>query len=132
LIVVAGSYALDTNVVIAFLSGDTGVRQRVSEASAVFLPAVVVGELYFGASKSLRAAENTARIDRLAATLGTLGLDVHVAKHYGSLKASLRAAGRPIPENDIWVAATALRHGLALATRDRHFEALPTLSCAWW
>lgn len=48
--------------------------------------------------------------------------NLETAGHYGDLKARLQKLGRPIPENDIWIAASALQYGLILATRDRHFE----------
>jgi tRNA(fMet)-specific endonuclease VapC len=127
-----GSYLLDTNVAIAFLAGDPAVREHVSSAEGVLLPAVALGELYYGAHKSSRAAENVARIEVFAGTIAVIGIDAAVAKQYGALKAALRALGRPIPENDLWVAATALQHGLVLATRDRHFQGLPGLQCVRW
>jgi tRNA(fMet)-specific endonuclease VapC len=53
--------------------------------------------------------------------------DAATAREYGRIKEILRAKGKPIPENDIWIAAMAVQHGLTLATRDQHFGEVPNL-----
>ncbi len=62
-----GRFLLDTNVVIALLEGDSTVLVMLDSASEVFIPAIVLGELFFGATKSARHAENVARVERFAA-----------------------------------------------------------------
>lgn len=52
--------------------------------------------------------------------------------HYGQVKQRLRAKGRPIPENDIWIAATALQYGLTVVTRDGHFNEVEDLLTEAW
>ena len=54
-----------------------------------------------------------------------LWADRTTAQHYGQLKADLRTLGRPLPENDIWIAALALQHNLVVVTRDAHFGQAP-------
>lgn len=54
------------------------------------------------------------------------------AAEYGRLKAALRTAGTPLPENDVWIAAFAVERGLPLATRDEHFLRVPGLSVLDW
>ena len=61
-----------------------------------------------------------------------LGCDAHTARHYGQIKDDLRRKGQPIPENDIWIAAIALRHGLTLVTRDVHLSKIDALPLAAW
>ncbi len=58
--------------------------------------------------------------------------DEGVARFYSEVKDDLRRKGRPVPENDVWIAATALRHDLALATRDSHFEHVDKLRVERW
>jgi len=62
----SGRFLLDTNIVIALLEGDEGVLSKLDVASEIIISAVVVGELFFGAAKSARAAENTAKVERFA------------------------------------------------------------------
>ena len=127
-----GRYLLDTNIVIALLNGDAGVLTNLSSASEVFVPAVALGELFFGAAKSGRAAENIERVQEFAAGRTIVSCDLHVAREYGRVKWRLKAKGRPIPENDIWIAAAALHHGLTLVTRDTHFGEVEGLRLSDW
>jgi tRNA(fMet)-specific endonuclease VapC len=60
-----------------------------------------------------------------------LPCDLEIARHYGVIEKALRAKGRPIPANDVWIAALAQQHELIVVTCDAHFgevEALPVLS----
>src|SRR2546425_2587040 len=112
----SGRFLLDTNIVIALLQGDDTVLSNLDQAPEVFIPAVALGELFFGAAKSGRPLENTAKVERFAAGRFVLPCDLEVAREYGQLKQRLRAKGRPLPENDIWIAATAKKHELVLAS----------------
>jgi tRNA(fMet)-specific endonuclease VapC len=126
-----GKYLLDTNIVIAIFAGDTNVLERLAHSNEVFLPSIVLGELY-GARKSRHVDANIVRIDEPAASSALLGCDIDTSRHYGQIKNNLRAKGRPIPENDIWIAAVAQQHGLTLVSRDAHFNEVDTLSLEVW
>ncbi|HEV2687934.1 MAG TPA: type II toxin-antitoxin system VapC family toxin [Bryobacteraceae bacterium] len=128
-----GRFLLDTNIVIALLAGDQSVSSNLDQASEVFIPAIVLGELFFGAAKSGRPSENTGRVERFAAGRSILSCDIDVAREYGRLRQRLRGGkGKPLPENDIWIAATAKYHELILVTRDRHFREVENLAIADW
>lgn len=124
----AGDLLLDTNVVIAFLGRDQAAVACVAAAREVYLPAAVLGELYFGAYGSELVGRNLGSIERLTERAVVLAADAETARIYGAIKANLRQQGRPIPENDIWIAATAVQHDLTLATRDAHFEQVDGLT----
>ncbi len=117
----SGRIPPDTSVVIDLLAGDIGVVRALSQAGAVFVAAVVLGEPYYGAYKSPRAQESLSQIDEFAVASTLLYTDAETARVYGRIKNRLRAKGRPIPENDVWLAAVARQHGLTLMTRDAHF-----------
>jgi tRNA(fMet)-specific endonuclease VapC len=102
--------------------------QRIAAAPSIFLPAVVVGELCFGAQKSTQTALNLRKIDDLAARSHVLPCDIDTARIYGQVKNELRTLGRPSPDNDIWIAATAMQHQLPLLTRDAHFRHVAALT----
>lgn len=110
----SGRFLLDSNIVIAIFAGDSTVLERVAAAEEVFLSAVALGELYYGARKSGRSEANIVRIDEFAAVAAVLGCDAVTAQQYGRIKNNLRVKGRPIPENDIWIAAIAAQHGLTV------------------
>ena len=125
-------YLLDTNIIIALLEGDDTVLSHLDRAHEVFVPAIALGELFFGAEKSGRPLENTAKVERFAAGRSVLACDLEVAREYGRLRQGLRAKGRPLPENDIWIAAIAKYHDLVLVTRDRHFFEVDNLPVEGW
>lgn len=128
----SGKYLLDTNIVIGLLANESAIIDALAQADEVFLPSIVLGELYFGARKSTRAEENLRRIDELSAQIVVLGCDVKTARRYGEIKNALREKGHPIPENDIWIAAISVQHALVLATRDMHFSVIQNLAVATW
>jgi tRNA(fMet)-specific endonuclease VapC len=128
----SGRFLLDTNIIIALLDGDDAVLSHLDLAPEVFVPAVALGELFFGAAKSGRPSENTARVERFAAGRAIVSADFDVAREYGRLKQHLKKQGRPLPENDIWIAAAEKCHGMILVTRDRHFQAIDELETADW
>lgn len=127
-----GRFLLDTNIIIALLEGDGAVLDHLEQAAEVFIPAIALGELFFGAAKSSRASENTDKVARFAAGRAIFPCDLDVAREYGRLKHRLKERGRPLPENDIWIAATATLHGMVLVTRDRHFQEVDELALADW
>ena len=127
-----GSYLLDTNIVILLLNGDAAIRQHIQQATGVYLPSVVVGELYFGAYNSGQVASNLNRIGSFVASNVVLACDAVTAREYGQLKKALRDKGRPIPDNDVWIAAVAQQYALTLATRDMHFGEIDSLTWEAW
>jgi len=128
----SGRFLLDTNVIIALLEGEAIVKDQFAQADEVFISSIALGELYFGAGKSGQPQTNRARVDDFATDSVVLGCDTDTARRYGEVKNALRLKGRPIPENDIWIAAIALQHGLTLITHDRHFNEVDGLTVEAW
>jgi len=128
----SGRYLLDTNIVIALFADEAVVKNNLAQAKEVFLPSIVIGELCYGAQKSGRKQANLARVDELVANGTVLGCDAETARQYGEVKNQLRLKGRPLPENDIWIAAIALQHQLVLVTRDAHFQEIENLQTTSW
>lgn len=123
----SGKALLDTNVVIALFAGEPTVVQYLQKCSAVFLCVPVVGELRYGALASFRVHENLNRLDEFARTLLVLSCDPGTSVSYAEVKYGLRKKGRPIPENDVWIAAIARQHGLKVVSRDIHFSDIENL-----
>ena len=128
----SGSVLLDSNFIVALFQQDPGAQSALLAAERVCVPSVALGELYYGAQKSGRREENVARVDRFAAANEVLPPDVESARHYGAIRDALRRQGRPIPDNDIWIAAIARQHGLTLITRDAHFREIEGLTTEDW
>ena len=123
---------LDTDIIIALFAQDVGVLQKLQQAPSYFLPCVVLGELYYGARKSGRVQANVQRVEDFAYQNSILDCDAETAYHYGLIREALRAKGKPIPENDIWIVALALQHDLVLVSRDAHFNEIDGLSIVVW
>ena len=128
----SGRYLLDTNIVIALFANESAVTDRLREAEEVFVPSIVLGELYYGACKSGRMEENRLRIDDFAAKNAVLGCGTETARKYGEIKNGLWQKGHPIPENDIWIAAIAIQNDLTLVARDLHFQEVDVLEVEAW
>lgn len=127
-----GRYLLDTNIVIAVFANDERVGQALNEASELYVPVVVLGELDYGARKSSKVQQNLSRIQEFADTATVLGISKATAHRYGQVKDRLRIQGTPIPENDIWIAAIAQQYELSLATYDEHFDLVDGLQVVRW
>jgi len=128
----SGRYLLDTNVIIDLLANEESVTKRLAQTEEAFVCSIAIGELCYGAEKSTRPEENLGRIDELSANTTVLGCDIQTARHYGQIKNMLRAKGRPVPENDLWIAAIARQHNLILVTRDKHFSDIVGLQTVCW
>jgi tRNA(fMet)-specific endonuclease VapC len=128
----SGRYLLDTNIIIAALASDASVLARIDDADECFISIVVLGEMLYGAFNSNNVDSNLHRLRVFGDQVGALPCDEVTAELYGQIKTSLRRQGTPIPENDIWIAASALQHSLTLVTRDVHFDAVKSLQRARW
>lgn len=126
------SLLLDTNAIVAYLNGDTVVEQVISDADEVFLPVIAYGEACYGAEKSNRKQKNLDAIEHLASELTVLDCNTQTARLYGQIEQNLRAKGRPIPQNDVWIAAIARQYALTVLTKDKHFENIDDLKMQDW
>jgi tRNA(fMet)-specific endonuclease VapC len=127
-----GRYLLDTNIVIAALSSDSHVLDRIDDADQCFVSAPILGEMLYGALCSTNSTTNLERLNSFVSRSGFLCCDDGTARMYGEIKALLRQKGKPIPDNDIWIAASARQHLLTLVTRDSHFDEVDNLKREQW
>ena len=123
---------LDTNIVVDYLrnKGDTVAKMEVY--SEIYLPITVCGEILFGAAISSNPIKNQERVVQFIGRCRILVVNLEVARHYAELRKHLQNKGKPIPENDIWIAATAHSSGLKLITRDQHFSYIDFLEAEFW
>ena len=123
---------LDTNAVSAFFEGAPAVCDAVGRADVLAVPSIVLGEFRFGLSGSRLRAKLEAQLGRLARLAQTLVVDADTALHYAAIRRALKDAGKPIPENDVWIAALVRQHGLPLLSNDAHFDNVEGLTRAGW
>jgi tRNA(fMet)-specific endonuclease VapC len=127
-----GKVLLDTNIVVALFKDDPAVHEHLSQYPRVLPSVVALGELYFGAQKSSRLDKQLRQINRFLTRVAVLKSSAETAYEYGKIRNELRLKGRPIPENDIWIAAAARQHDLVLVSRDRHFAEVDNLRWEQW
>lgn len=129
---IGNKYLLDTNIIIAWLQGEIAIADKIEKAEEVHIPIIVVGELYYGATFSTQVKKNIQEIEKVTRNYSVLLVDEETAINYGKIKTALRQIGKPIPENDIWIAAIARRHELIVVTRDNHFKKINSISLESW
>jgi len=93
----------------------------------IVLPSIVVGELLFGAANSGRPEANLVAYKQEIDHFKVLPLDKAAAEHYAEIRLYLKQRGRPIPENDVWIAAICRANEVPLFTLDRHFSEVPNM-----
>ena len=120
---------LDTNAYSMLMRGRAGLQTCLEEASDVYVPTIVLGELHAGFLLGSRYPDNCSDLELFLQQPGVrVALpDELVAQRYGYLVRDLRAHGTPIPTNDLWIAATALEIGARLISYDTHFQHVPGL-----
>jgi tRNA(fMet)-specific endonuclease VapC len=126
-------YLLDANAVIAIFKGDTGFIARLKRhAPADFaIPSIVAHELFYGADRSQRVAENLARAE--AMQFEVLEFDREDARLAGQARAAMSLAGTPIGPYDVLIAGQALARDLTLVTHNaREFQRVAGLKIEDW
>lgn len=120
---------LDTNAYRALGAGNPEALALLDRAAAIAMNTIVLGELLAGFAAGSREQENRRALAEFveAANVEWLPLIPATAEEYARIYKSLRSAGRLIPTNDMWVAASAMEHAMPLFTYDRHFDEIAHL-----
>ena len=126
----SGKIALDTDIAIKFLNGDTAIDIFLSNYSEIYLPVVVVGELIYGALNSKHAEQNLERHKRLIQRSRILEISEATATTYAKTRMGLKKKGKPIPENDLWIASICIEQRIPLLSNDGHFKDIENLTVA--
>ena len=122
---------LDTNAYAALFRGNEAVAGLVRRAEQVLISSIVAGELLFGFRNGSRYEANARRLDDFLASpyVAFLPVTLVTADRFARIAAALRRKGRPLPSNDIWIAAHAMESGADLLSFDQHFAHVDGL--AW-
>ena len=120
---------LDTNAYAAFKQGVPDAVEMIRHTSMIGVSSVVLGELLSGFALGSREAVNRQELNLFldSPRVEVFPVDDRTAEYYAKIYQTLRNKGQPIPTNDMWIAATALQHGLAVFSYDRHFQAVDGL-----
>ncbi len=121
--------AIDTNIYTSFKVNDQSVVETFRDCDLIGVDITVIAELFSGFSLGDKEKKNRQELEEFlnSPRVEVLLHDLETADYYALIVKRLKAKGRPIPTNDIWIAANAMKHGLALYSFDNHFEEIEGL-----
>lgn len=123
---------LDTNALSAAAEEHPGVMGILAGVQQLALPVVVIGEYRYGIAQSRHGARYRRWLEALITDCTVLDVNVQTTHHYAAINVELRQAGKPIPTNDLWIAALCRQHGLPLLSQDRHFDVVSGIQRLGW
>jgi tRNA(fMet)-specific endonuclease VapC len=124
--------AFDTNALSAFAEGDRELLRAIGNESELAVPVIVLGEYFFGIRQSRLRASYESWIKANLGFFIVLPVARETAERYSEIRHELKTAGKPIPGNDLWIAAIAREHRMPLVTRDKHFQGIRGLQVLIW
>ena len=123
---------LDTNALSAMAEGDLDLATILRDADEVALPVIVLGEFRYGIRRSRYRARYERWLSEALPRFAVLDIDVQTAEYYAEVRSHLQHRGRPIPINDVWIAALANQYELPVLSRDLHFDSVPGMRRIGW
>ena len=123
---------LDTNGLSALVDGDAALEPVLAQAVEICLPVIVLGEFLFGIRQSRDKLRYETWLDKRLPDYRILAIDETTASLYADIRLGLKEAGRPIPVNDLWIAALTRQHGSIILSRDSHFDSVPGIKRVTW
>ncbi len=123
---------LDTNALSAVAEGQPEITGVVSSAARPAIPVIVLGEYRFGIALSRYKLAYERWLEKYLPAYTVLSVDEATAIRYAAIRGELKAAGTPIPSNDIWIAALCRQHSYPILSRDLHFDLVPGLKRVGW
>jgi tRNA(fMet)-specific endonuclease VapC len=113
---------LDTNALSAAADDDPGVAAVLARAEQIALPVIVLGEYRHGIAQSRHRVSYENWLEELLHDCMVFDIQEPTTHHYAEISLELKRKGKPIPTNDLWIAALCRQHSLPLLSRDRHFD----------
>jgi predicted nucleic acid-binding protein len=123
---------LDTNAISAILAGEPRIQAKLPPTERQHLPIIVVGEYQFGILGSQHRKRLETAFERLESNSILLRCDRQTADMYAAIRHGLKLRGRPIPHNDLWIAALARQHSLEIVSQDVHFDYVEGIGRVSW
>jgi len=123
---------LDTNALSAAADRQASALVIVSEAESIALPVIVLGEYRLGIAQSRHRVSYENWLQEWISSVTVLDIDEETSQSYAALGLELKRKGRPIPTNDLWIAALCRQHALPIVSRDQHFDLVPGIRRLTW
>ena len=123
---------VDTNALSAAADNDPAVIAALARAEQMAIPVIVLGEYRYGIAKSRNRTTYESWLNGLLQDCFVLDVTEPTTHNYADIMLELKRKGKPIPSNDLWIAALCRQHSLPLLSRDRHFDLVAgTKRIAW-
>jgi tRNA(fMet)-specific endonuclease VapC len=123
---------LDTNALSAVADGDASAMELLAGADRIALPVIVLGEYRLGIAQSRHRTGYESWLRQWIAAVTVLDVDDGTTHSYSTIGLELKRKGKPIPTNDLWIAALCRQHSLPLVSRDQHFDVIAELRRLDW
>jgi tRNA(fMet)-specific endonuclease VapC len=120
---------IDTNAYVAFKRGEQAILEVVQLAEVIVVSPIMLGELLAGFEGGNKAKQNHGELEQFleSSRIRIYPITSDTSHFFSMIFSNLKRKGRPIPTNDIWIAAQALEHGCVVCTYDKHFQAIEGL-----
>ena len=123
---------IDTNALSALIDGDPNLGPVLSTSGADHLPVIVIGEYAFGLARSRHRKLLQAALESAIDAFVVLDIETTTAGYYAEIRDEQRLIGRPIPDNDLWIAALARQHRLPIVSLDKHYDLVAGIERIEW
>jgi len=123
---------LDTNALSAAADREPAALELVARAERVAVPVIVLGEYRLGIAQSRHYTSYKNWLRDWLTAVTVLDIEEETTQHYAAIGLELKKRGRPIPANDLWIAALCRQHALPLLSRDRHFDVVAGIRRLDW
>ena len=123
---------LDTNALSGAADGDPAALEIIAGAERIAVPVIVLGEYRLGIAQSRQRKEYEEWLREWVAAVTVLDVDQEMTYQYAKIGLELKKIGKPIPSNDLWIAALCGQHSMPLLSRDRHFDVVSGLKRLEW
>jgi tRNA(fMet)-specific endonuclease VapC len=123
---------LDTNALSATADREPAALELVARAERIAVPVIVLGEYRLGIAQSRHYTSYMNWLRNWITAVTVLDIEEETTQHYAAIGLELKKKGRPIPANDLWIAALCRQHSLPVVSRDRHFDLVAGIQRIDW
>ncbi len=124
-------YVIDSSILIPYIRRNPAIVARLDALPNQYVTPTIVAELAYGAYRSRDPIDGIQRVEAVIDQLPSVEIDIGIGYDFAEVKNALTRTNQLIPDNDIWIAVTAISYGMTLIARDAHFSRLSTFGLSY-